>query len=68
VRTCTASPPKSTFKEGGYFIEVLGTYSNQDLQGSLARLAKKLAAVRANGGPGGSLRPAGSGRAGRGGS
>jgi hypothetical protein len=30
---------------------VLGTYSNQDLQGSLARLAKKLAAVRANGGP-----------------
>ncbi len=32
-------------------IEVLGVYSNQDLQGSLARLAKKLAAVRANGGP-----------------
>ena len=32
-------------------IEVLGTYSNQDLQGSLARLTKKLAAVRADGGP-----------------
>lgn len=32
-------------------IEVLGTYSNQDLQGSLARLAKKLAAIRADGGP-----------------
>jgi hypothetical protein len=30
---------------------VLGHYSNQDLQGSLARLAEKLAAVRADGGP-----------------
>ncbi len=32
-------------------VEVLGHYSNQDLRGSLARLAKKLAAVRADGGP-----------------
>jgi hypothetical protein len=30
---------------------VLGTYSNHDLQESLVRLAKKLAAVQANGGP-----------------
>jgi hypothetical protein len=32
-------------------IEVLGTYSNPDLQGSLSRLAGKLATVRANGRP-----------------
>jgi hypothetical protein len=31
-------------------MDLLGTYSNQDLQGSLGRLVKKLAAVRANGG------------------
>jgi hypothetical protein len=30
---------------------VLGTYSNQDLQGSLARLVEKLAAVKAGDGP-----------------
>jgi hypothetical protein len=30
-------------------VELLGTYSNQDLQGSLRRLAKKLAALRASG-------------------
>jgi hypothetical protein len=30
---------------------VLGTYSNQDLQGSLARLARKLAGVRASNAP-----------------
>jgi len=30
---------------------VLGTYSNQDLQGSLARLAGKLETVRADGRP-----------------
>jgi hypothetical protein len=32
-------------------MDLLGTYSNQDLQGSLGRLAKKLAAVRASGEP-----------------
>src|SRR5258708_37287991 len=32
-------------------IGLLGHYSNQDLQGSLARLARKLATVRASGGP-----------------
>lgn len=30
---------------------MLGTYSNQDLQGSLARLARKLVALRASDGP-----------------
>jgi len=32
-------------------MHLLGIYSNQDLQGSLSRLAKKLAAVRISGGP-----------------
>lgn len=32
-------------------MQVLGIYSNHDLQGSLGRLAKKLAAVRASGKP-----------------
>jgi hypothetical protein len=32
-------------------VGLLGHYSNQDLQGSLARLARKLAAVQANGEP-----------------
>jgi hypothetical protein len=32
-------------------MHLLGIYSNQDLQGSLRRLAKKLAAVRASGKP-----------------
>lgn len=32
-------------------MHLLGVYSNHDLQGSLGRLAKKLAAVRAGGGP-----------------
>lgn len=32
-------------------MHLLGLYSNQDLQGSLGRLADKLAAVRADGGP-----------------
>jgi hypothetical protein len=32
-------------------MHLLGIYSNQDLQGSLGRLAKKLAAVRAGSGP-----------------
>lgn len=32
-------------------MHLLDIYSNHDLQGSLGRLAKKLAAVRANGGP-----------------
>lgn len=32
-------------------MELLGAYSNQELQGSLERLVKKLATVRANGGP-----------------
>jgi len=32
-------------------MHLLGIYSNQDLQGSLSRLAEKLAAVRASGGP-----------------
>jgi hypothetical protein len=33
-------------------MDLLGHYSNHDLQGSLRRLAGKLAAVRASGGPG----------------
>jgi hypothetical protein len=32
-------------------VHLLGIYSNQELRGSLGRLAKKLAAVRASGGP-----------------
>lgn len=36
--------------EGGY-MALLGTYSNQELQGSLSRLAKKLAALRVSGEP-----------------
>jgi hypothetical protein len=32
-------------------MDLLGRYSNHDLQGSLRRLAGKLAAVRASGGP-----------------
>ncbi len=32
-------------------MHLLGVYSNQDLQGSLSRLAEKLAAVRTSGGP-----------------
>lgn len=32
-------------------VGLLGHYSNQDLQASLARLARKLAIVRASGGP-----------------
>jgi hypothetical protein len=32
-------------------MDLLATYSNQELQGSLGRLAKKLAAVRASDGP-----------------
>jgi hypothetical protein len=32
-------------------MDLLGTYSNHDLQGSLTRLTEKLAAVRASGGP-----------------
>jgi hypothetical protein len=32
-------------------MHLLGLYSNQDLRGSLGRLAEKLAAVRASGGP-----------------
>lgn len=32
-------------------MDLLGTYSNQELQGSLGRLAKKLATLRAGGGP-----------------
>ena len=32
-------------------MDLLGHYSNHDLQGSLGRLAGKLAAVRASGGP-----------------
>jgi hypothetical protein len=32
-------------------MHLLGIYSNHDLQGSLSRLAEKLAAVRVNGGP-----------------
>ncbi len=32
-------------------MDLLGHYSNHDLQGSLVRLAKKLAALRASGGP-----------------
>ncbi len=32
-------------------MDLLGHYSNHDLQGSLGRLAKKLAALRARGGP-----------------
>jgi hypothetical protein len=32
-------------------MDLLGHYSNHELQGSLGRLAKKLAAVRASGGP-----------------
>lgn len=32
-------------------MHLLGIYSNQDLQGSLSRLAKKLAAVGASSGP-----------------
>jgi hypothetical protein len=32
-------------------MDLLGHYSNHDLQGSLRRLAGKLAAVRASGGP-----------------
>ncbi len=32
-------------------MELLGHYSNHDLQGSLGRLAEKLAALRAGGGP-----------------
>jgi hypothetical protein len=32
-------------------MHLLGVYSNHDLQGSLSRLAEKLAAVRASGGP-----------------
>lgn len=37
--------------QGAFPVHLLGIYSNQDLQASLGRLAKKLAAVRANGGP-----------------
>jgi hypothetical protein len=32
-------------------MDLLGHYSNHELQGSLGRLAKKLAAVQASGGP-----------------
>ncbi len=32
-------------------MDLLGHYSNHDLQGSLGRLAEKLAALRASGGP-----------------
>jgi hypothetical protein len=32
-------------------MDLIGVLSNHDLQGSLARLTKKLAAVRADGGP-----------------
>jgi hypothetical protein len=32
-------------------MDLLGHYSNHDLQGSLGRLVKKLTAVRADGGP-----------------
>ncbi|HEV3323780.1 MAG TPA: hypothetical protein VG147_16510 [Solirubrobacteraceae bacterium] len=32
-------------------VDLIGVLSNHDLQGSLARLSKKLAVVRANGGP-----------------
>jgi hypothetical protein len=43
--------PCSLAFAGNEGIGLLGHYSNQDLQGSLARLARKLAAVRASGGP-----------------
>jgi hypothetical protein len=41
-------------------MDLLGTYSNHDLQVSLRRLAGKLAAVRASGGPRRGPRSAGS--------
>jgi hypothetical protein len=48
--TARASIPRSC---SGFSSEVhlLGLYSNHDLQAALGRLAKKLAAVRAKGGP-----------------